>query len=79
MRQQQYRQQHPKFGVAMTELEEKYIAALGDIDCDEYTHRDLCLYLLEVIHESLYSRRKLRDLERLLWETITAISKITGE
>ena len=60
-------------------LEEKYIEALGDLDCESYTHSELCYYLVELVHESLESAEKLRELEQLLWETITAIQEIIGE
>jgi hypothetical protein len=65
MRQQHYPRQYPKFGGLKVSLEEKYIEALGDIDCDAYTHRELCLYLVELVYESLHSTRKLRELENL--------------
>jgi cAMP phosphodiesterase len=60
-------------------LEEKYIAALGDMDCDEYTHRELCYYLVELVHENLCSKRALRELEQLLVEVAAAIREIRGE
>jgi hypothetical protein len=58
------------------QLEELYITAFGDIDCDIYEHRDLCYYLLELIHENLYSKRALRDLQQLLLEVAVAVEEI---
>jgi hypothetical protein len=58
------------------QLEELYIAALGDIDCDIYEHRDLCLYLLDLVYESLGSKRRLRDLQALLLEVAAALEQI---
>jgi len=60
-------------------LEEKYIEALGDLDCESYTHSELCYYLLELVHESLGSTGKLRELERLLLDIALAIQEIIGE
>ena len=60
-------------------LEEKYIEALGDLDCESYTHSELCYYLVELVHESLESTGKLRELERLLLDIALAIQEITGE
>jgi len=60
-------------------LEEKYIEALGDMDCESCTHSELCYYLVELIHESLESAGKLRELERLLLDIALAIQEIIGE
>jgi hypothetical protein len=79
VRQQQYSGQYPKFGGLITELEEKYIEALGDIDCDSYIHSDLCLYILELVHGNLESKRKLRSLQQLLLDIVLAIEEIVKQ
>jgi hypothetical protein len=58
------------------ELEELYIAALSDVDCDIYTYRDLCYHLVELVYESLDSKRRLRDLQALLLEVAAALEEI---
>jgi hypothetical protein len=58
------------------QLEELYITAFGDIDCEVYEHRDLCLYLLDLVYESLGSKRRLRDLQQLLLEVAIAVEEI---
>ena len=60
----------------MEQLEDIYVAALGDVDCEEYLHSDLCYYLLELVHENLYSKRALRDLQQLLLEVAIAVEEI---
>jgi hypothetical protein len=62
--------------VSAEQLEDLYVIAFGDLDCEEHLHRDLCLYLLEVVHENLYSKRKLRDLQALLLEFTAALEQI---
>lgn len=61
------------------ELEELYIVAFSDVDCDSYVHSDLCYYLVELVHESLRSKRKLRDLQQLLLDMAMAIEEVLRE
>jgi hypothetical protein len=65
--------------VSVEALEDLYVAALGDLDCESYTYRDLCLYLVELVHEGLESKRRLRELQQLLLEVAVAIEEILGE
>jgi hypothetical protein len=58
------------------QLEDLYAIAFRDLDCEVYEHSDLCYYLLEVVHENLYSKRRLRDLQALLLEVATALEEI---
>jgi hypothetical protein len=62
--------------VSVEALEDLYVIAFRDVDCDLYEHRDLCLYLLELVHEDLYSKRRLRDLQALLLEVVVALEEI---
>jgi cAMP phosphodiesterase len=62
--------------VSVEQLEDVYVAALGDVDCDIYEHRDLCYYLLDLVYESLGSKRRLRDLQQLLLEVAVAVEEI---
>jgi hypothetical protein len=60
----------------MEQLEDLYVAAFSEVDCEVYEHSDLCYYLLELVHESLRSKRRLRDLQALLLEVATALEEI---
>jgi hypothetical protein len=62
--------------VSVEQLEDIYVAALGDVDCEDHLHRDLCLYLLDLVYESLGSKRRLRDLQALLLEVAIAVEEI---
>jgi hypothetical protein len=42
-------------------------------------HSDLCYYLVELVHESLRSKRKLRDLQQLLLDMAMAIEEVLRE
>jgi RNA processing factor Prp31 len=58
------------------QLEDLYAIAFSEVDCEVYEHSDLCYYLLEVVHENLYSKRRLRDLQALLLEFTAALEEI---
>ena len=60
----------------MEALEDLYAAAFGEVDCELYEHGDLCYYLLELVYESLRSKRKLRDLQQLLLEVVAALEEV---
>jgi hypothetical protein len=62
--------------VSVEALEDLYVAAFSDLDCDLYEHSDLCYYLLELVHESLGSKRRLRDLQALLLDVAAALEEI---
>jgi hypothetical protein len=62
--------------VSAEQLEDLYVIAFGDVDCELYEHGDLCYYLLEVVHGDLYSKRRLRDLQALLLEFTAALEQI---